>query len=180
MKTPSEHGDDGTRHYDDTYQGVVFVCLCGEPFVAKNDLERHIKGETKVTCHRCEEKKQVFGQEVYTLEDLAHGVYIQFDVESALAYAKDNCTPQEFDDEFVCRLLVINLGSFCAAHVPHTNPDLPGLIATVYPTETTVSFLLIDGTHRTVRNCQMPRKPLFYVLSPEESQRFIITESRRP
>lgn len=38
-----EHADDGTRQHESaSYQGTVFVCLCGERFVDRNDLHAHI------------------------------------------------------------------------------------------------------------------------------------------
>ena len=127
------------------------------------------------SCHRCAQKK--IGSEVYTVDDLARGVHIQFDVEAALAYAKERCAPQELDDdEFLNHLLVVNLGSFCAEHVAHTNPDEPGMIATVNYRQG-FSYVLVDGTHRTVRNCQMGRKPRFYILNTKDTEPFILERS---
>lgn len=38
-----EHGKDGTRfHESSSYEGRVFVCLCGERFVDAGDLDKHI------------------------------------------------------------------------------------------------------------------------------------------
>jgi hypothetical protein len=128
-------------------------------------------------CHRCEQKTH--GREIYTVNDAARGLHYQFDVESALAYARKQCRFHEIPDEIVHRMLIVNLGSFCADHVAHCNPDIPGLIATVYPTPDTITYVLIDGTHRTVRNYQMDRKPTFYVLSAEEAEQFI-TERSQP
>jgi hypothetical protein len=40
----TEHGKDGQRyHEDETYQGWVVVCLCGERFMDEGDLEKHIE-----------------------------------------------------------------------------------------------------------------------------------------
>jgi hypothetical protein len=42
----TEHGKDGQRyHEDETYQGRVMVCLCGERFMDEGDLEKHIEEE---------------------------------------------------------------------------------------------------------------------------------------
>jgi len=39
-----EHGKGGLRHHEDeTYQGWVVVCLCGERYMDEEDLEKHIE-----------------------------------------------------------------------------------------------------------------------------------------
>jgi hypothetical protein len=42
-----EHGKDGLKyHEDETFEGWVVVCLCGERFMDEGDLERHIEEHT--------------------------------------------------------------------------------------------------------------------------------------
>ena len=39
-----EHGNDGTRYHESSsYEGRVYICLCGEPFMDAKDLEKHIE-----------------------------------------------------------------------------------------------------------------------------------------
>lgn len=43
IKGESEHGYNGTRQHESaSYEGTVFVCLCGEPFMDRNDLNGHV------------------------------------------------------------------------------------------------------------------------------------------
>jgi hypothetical protein len=49
-----EHGFGGTRHCESAnYEGMGFVCLCGEPFVDLGDLEAHVREENAM-CSNCD------------------------------------------------------------------------------------------------------------------------------
>jgi hypothetical protein len=39
-----DHGKDGKRYHESkSYEGMVFVCLCGEPFMDERELEKHVE-----------------------------------------------------------------------------------------------------------------------------------------
>jgi hypothetical protein len=109
------------------------------------------------------------------------GLY-EFDVDRAIAIARDGRQPVELDEESV-RASVEN-STIYECHLPHVAMDIPGVIVHVrYQTddgETLLGHVLIDGNHRAVRCLREGRPFVAYLLNEEESEEVLIRGAEDP
>lgn len=78
-----EHGFDGVRHVSTaSYEGRVYACLCGELFVDRNELQKHIGVPASAGARRITETPDAGAAQVSTVSrsatpeevSLSHGV----------------------------------------------------------------------------------------------------------
>jgi hypothetical protein len=69
--------------------------------------------------------------------------------------------------------------SFVEEHLPHVNPDEPGIVACVVEGNEYKLFL-IDGNHRTERAVREGKTPKFFMLTPKETEQCFLGKRPAP
>src|SRR5437588_8934695 len=103
------------------------------------------------------------------------GLY-EYDVDRACTLVRDGREPVELDEDSARSS--VDESELDECHLPHVNPDIPGVIAHVrYATdqgEELHGHVLIDGHHRAARCLREQRPFLAYLLTEEESQAILL------
>ncbi len=104
-----------------------------------------------------------------------------FDVDHALRLVADGREVVELDDESI--RFSVDTSEINWEHVPHVNPELPGIIAHIfYQTEEGEMIhghLLIDGHHRAARCIQLGIPFHVQLLTEGESEEILLKCPRR-
>jgi hypothetical protein len=102
-----------------------------------------------------------------------------FNVNLANEMVRDGREPVELEEESV--RYCVDTTELIEEHIPHVNPNRPGVIAHVkYTTaegELIHGHALIDGNHRAARCLELGRPFFVYILSEDESEKIVV---RRP
>lgn len=128
---------------------------------------------SNVICHRCSIQPAPGEVERYDVSD--GGVSYTFNVTAAIAYVSQHRTASILaEGDILAQMILGNLSeSFCGAHVDHVDENIPAIIGNFEG-----RVFIMDGTHRIVKRLKKTLPPIAYVLSNDETHRFLILMTR--